>query len=148
MRKNEQQLLKEALGATCPFAFRMSGSKLSFYSDKTDAYHDVLLMLWAEFPRGFIDIPYFMSKYQCVALKDAERICGQFQYAMIKLWDTDDKDRLPLLGKLCKVLLKVNGVEFDENAFKNAVCRFDIFLEQSHIKEQTETGVLVNFIQK
>lgn len=145
MKKNDRELLKQALGATSPFAFSMPESGVSFYNNKVDAYRDVLMMLWAEFPRGYIDIPFFMHKYQNVALRDAERICGQRQYAMIKLWDSNDKDRLPLLRSLLEILLKVTGVEFDENSFVNAVQGFDIFLLNCNIGERTISGALVNF---
>jgi hypothetical protein len=145
MKKNDRELLKQALGATSPFAFSMPESGVEFYNNKVDAYRDVLMMLWAEFPRGYIDIPFFMHKYQNVALRDAERICGQRQYAMIKLWDSDDKDRLPLLRSLLGILLKVTGVEFDENVFVNAVQIFDTFLLNCNVRERTVSGALVNF---
>lgn len=131
--------------AKCPFAFRMPGGEISVYDKPSQAYLDVLMILWAEFPRGFIDIPFFMTKYMGMAVKDAERLCGRQQYALIKLWQTNDKDRLPQLRRLFEVLLKVTGVSFDEPSFLTAVQSFNIFLENSKIEERTITGAVVEF---
>lgn len=147
MKKNDKEIMKQVLGAKSPFAFRLRDDKLVFYNNAVEAYRDVLMMLWAEFPRGFVDIPYFMAKYQGVGVRDAARLCGLRQYAMLKLWDTNDKDRLTLLRAIMGTLLKATGVAFDENAFINAVQAFDIFLQNSKIEERTESGSLVNFIK-
>lgn len=131
--------------AKCPFAFRMPGGEISVYDKPSQAYLDVLMILWAEFPRGFIDIPFFMAKYMGMAVKDAERLCGRQQYALIKLWQIKDNDRLPQLRRLFEVLLKVTGVAFDEPSFLTAVQSFNIFLENNKIEERTISGAVVEF---
>lgn len=131
--------------AKCPFAFRMPGGEISVYDKPSQAYLDVLMILWAEFPRGFIDIPFFITKYMGMAVKDAERLCGRQQYALIKLWQTNDKERLSQLRRLFEVLLKVTGVAFDEPSFLTAVQSFNIFLENSKIEERTISGAVVEF---
>lgn len=105
-------------------------------------------MIWAEFPRGYIDIPYFMCKYQGVKLRDAERMCGKKQYALVELWRSDSPERKSKLRHVLEVLLKVTGVDFDENAYLNALQAFDILLENTKIAERTESGALVKFIKQ
>lgn len=148
MRKEDKRLLREALGAVNPFAFHNEKNELAIYRSAIDAYKEVLLMLWSEFPRGFIDIPYFMVKYQGVAIREAERKCAGRQYALIRLWDRDDKERRSKLKQLLEILLRVNGIHFDETAFTGGLQCFDIFLEKSNISAQTESGAIVDFIQK
>lgn len=145
MKKEELNNLRQLMKAKCPFAFRMPGGEISVYDKPSQAYLDVLMILWAEFPRGFIDIPFFLTKYMGMAVKDAERLCGRQQYALIKLWQINDKERLPQLRRLFEVLLNVTGVAFDEPSFLTAVQSFNIFLENSKIEERTISGAVVEF---
>lgn len=140
--------MRKALGATNPFAFRMPGFEMEFFKNPFECYRDVIMLLWAEFPRGFIDIPYFMSKYQGVNLREAARQCGQKQYALVELWKSGSQDRTVSLRRVLEKMLKATGVEFDENAYVNALQAFDVFLENSKISEQTISGALVNFTKK
>ena len=148
MNTSKEELLRKALGATNPFAFRMPGAEMEFFKSPFECYRDVILMLWAEFPRGFIDIPYFMSKYQGVNIREAARQCGQKQYALVELWQSGSQDRNTSLRRVLEKLLKVTGVDFDENAYVNALQAFDAFLETSKIPERTVSGALVKFINK
>ena len=145
MKKEELNNLRQLMKAKCPFAFRMPGGDISVYDNPSQAYLDVLKMLCAEFPRGFIDIPYFISKYMGMAVKDAERLCGRQQYALIKLWQINDKDRLPQLRRLFEVLLRVTQVRFDEPSFLTAVQSFNIVLEKNKVEERTISGAIVEF---
>ncbi|MBQ5712869.1 MAG: hypothetical protein IIV77_00025 [Bacteroidaceae bacterium] len=146
MIQSPKETLKQALGAVCPFAFRNSQGSLSIYSNPQDAYKEVIVMLWAEFPRGFVDIPFFMSKYQGLSLKDAERLCGRKQYAIVKMWDRDDKQRIAILRRIYEALLRVSELKLNESYFLNAIQCFDIFVEKSKIAENTQSGAIVNFI--
>lgn len=148
MKREDKGMLRVALGAVNPFALRNENGGLAIYSSATEAYKETLLTLWSEFPRGFIDIPYFMVKYQGLAIREAERKCAGKQYALIRLSDRDDKERRSKLKQLLEMLLRVSKVPFDENSFMVGLQCFDIFLEKSNISEQTKNGAIVDFIQK
>lgn len=147
MTRKEKAGYIELLGVLNPFAFRTRGGALVRYSSPREAYSECLKSLWSEFPRGFIDIPLFMEKYQGLGLKQAEALCGRKQYALVRLWDTSDKDRTAKLCEVLLLLLKVSEVPLSNDFFLQALRELDAFIERRSVGARTEEGSIVNFIQ-
>lgn len=148
MKRKMKETLRVALGVINPFALRTQGGSLMVYKTPQECYQVCLQMMWSEFPRGFVDIPLFMSKYQGLKLKDAEALCGRKQYALLRLWDAESELRKQRLREILAVLLKVSEVDFNESYFLNALQCLDIMLEKNGIASRTENGAIVEFINK
>lgn len=148
MKKRDRQMLLEAMGAVNPFAFRNQEGRLVVYRNAVEGYQICLQMLWAEYPRGFVDIPLFMEKYQHIPLREAIEMCHRKEYVQVRIWDRNDSERERLLKGILQTLLQVSGVVLDENAFKTGLFTLDNLLERAGVGERTESGHLVNFIRK
>lgn len=148
MKAREKDMLRTALGVINPLALRTASGNLMVFKTPEECYTMCLQMLWAEFPRGFVDIPLFMVKYQDVKLRDAEELCGRKQYALLRLWDSSCEIRKQKLREILCILLKVSDVGFNESSFLNALQHLDIMLEKNGIAERTENGAIVEFTNK
>lgn len=148
MKARERETLRTALGIINPFALRTASGNLMVFKTPEECYQTCLQMLWAEFPRGFVDIPLFMVKYQDIKVREAEELCGRKQYALLRLWDSSCEIRKQKLREILSVLLKVSDVDFNESSFLSALQCLDIMLEKNGIAERTENGAIVEFINK
>lgn len=99
-----------------------------------EAYFKLIMALYKEFPKGYIDLPYFMVKRQGLTLKDAEAMCGMRQYALVQ-WEKNNEERNILLRRICQHLLSVSGVAFNENAFWGALSMYNEYLLVTKSKE-------------
>ena len=147
MKRKDKEALRVALGAINPFAFRGASGGITIYSSATEGYQLCLQMLWAEFPRGFIDLPYFMHKYQGLTLSEAMELTHRKQYGFVRIWDSDSERRKPVLREVLQVLLSVSGVAFNEDYFLNALANLDIMLATQGVSARTESGAIVDFIK-
>lgn len=145
MKARDKDTLRTALGVINPFAFRTSSGGLMVFKTPEECYQMCLQMLWAEFPRGFVDIPLFMVKYQALKIRDAEEYCGRKQYALVRLWDSSSDTRKQKLREILSVLLKVSEVGFNENYFLSALQHLDIILEKNGIAARTENGAILAY---
>lgn len=148
MKREREEMLKAALGVVNPFAFRTANGGFSVYTNAQEAYQFCIQMLWAEFPRGFVDIPLFMNKYQGVSLKEAETLVGRKQYALLRIWDNESEERVKKLREVLTILLRVSGVALNESLMLDGLYRLDMFLEKQGVSGRTESGVIVDFIHK
>ena len=147
MKKRDKETLCKALGAVNPFAFRNSTGGICIYRGPLEGYQVCLQMLWAQFPRGYIDIPYFMHKFQGLSLSEALELTHRKQFAFARIWDSDSERRKPVLREVLQVLLSVSGVEFSEVLFLSALQTLDLLLEKQGISARTESGAIVEFVK-
>ncbi len=147
MKKELKKQVNEMLAKSSPFGILTEGRLLT-YERVEQAYYEVLMLLWSEFPRGFIDMPLFMWKYQGLTITEARQLCHHKEYALCRIWDADDKERRTLLRQILQVLLRVTEVDFDETAYQTALTSLDIWLVKNQVAERTENGAMVSFIRK
>lgn len=147
MKKRMKDTLRTALGVINPFALRTRDGSLMVFKNPEEAYQACMQMIWAEFPRGFVDIPFFMVRYQGLKLKEAEELCGRKQYALLRIWDSDNEVRKQKLREILCVLLKFSEVDFNESCFLSGLQCLDIMLEKNGISARTENGAIVEFVK-
>ena len=148
--KAKQDMLVRVLSEHNPFALQMGKDniRLANYEKSSDCYKEVLLLMWSMFPRGFIDMPLFMTTWMGVSLAEAERICGVKQYCSLRIWEVGDKERNNMLRSVLQMFIKYTGCSWDENAFQQALYDFDVFLINSNVKEKTNNGIIVHFVNQ
>lgn len=129
MKKEDLLQVRGALQHINPFMFRAETGRLLTYKDANASYVQCLMALLREFPAGFIEIPYFMMKYQGVTPLQVGLLVGAREYAYIKLWDKMDSRREALLKQVLDILLQVSGCSFDYAAFSYAVTQLDHYLK-------------------
>ena len=145
MRKIDREKFLLYMQEHNPLSICVDG-KLAEWDKAMVAYFEYLKILWSESPRGYIDIPLFMKKHQDISLTEAERICGQKQFCLIRIWDKDDPKRYTQLLNLMHLLSRNAYCYVIESDFRAGLILFDLWLEKQNIKERTEDGSLVNFI--
>lgn len=127
-----QRLVVEALSTTNPFMLRTETGMLRVYPSAKDAYEAVMSCLLKDFPFGFIDVPFFMMKYQRLSPVEARHYCRGRQYAFVYDW-RDDTDR-ETLRRVYGTLLRVSGCDFDDSSFQHALTYLDSLLESREVK--------------
>ena len=147
MKKELKKQVNELLASRSPFGIQAEGRLLT-YERAGQAYYEALMLLWSEFPRGFIDVPLFMWKHQGLSITEARQVCHHREYCLCRIWDVDDKDRRNQLRQVLQVLLRVTDVDFDEEAYQTALTSMDIWLVQNHVAERTENGAMVSFVKR
>jgi len=147
MKRELMKQMNELLANRSPFGIQTEGRLLT-YERAEQAYYEALMLLWSEFPRGFIDMPLFMWKYQGLTITEARQLCHHKEYALCRIWDVDDKERRTLLRQILQVLLRVTEVDFDETAYQTALTSLDIWLVKNQVAERTENGAIVSFVKR
>ena len=147
MKKQYTTIIMQALSTTNPFMFRSETGRLLQYHDAKESYQLCLMALWSEFPAGFVDVAYFMMKYQCLTPKYYRPILEEAEYCFVKIWDNHDTERLPKLRLVLQKLLQVSGCSFDEAAFGDAVATLDSLLERQGVREHLSKLNNLNIIQ-
>lgn len=149
MKKTEIAKMREVLQKANPFLILEKGTETpEAYATDVDAYYDVLLRLFAAFPRGYTDLPLFLHDNMGMNINDAELVCGQRQIFNFPLYDIDFPDRKDKLREMLCVLLKLTGCKFNEQAFNTALTRFDVKSIHSNFKERIENGSIFNFLKE
>lgn len=147
MKKQYTTIIMQALSTTNPFMFRSETGRLLQYHDAKESYQLCLMALWSEFPAGFVDVAYFMMKYQGLTPKYYRPILEEAEYCFVKIWDNHDTERLPKLRLVLQKLLQVSGCSFDEAAFGDAVATLDSLLERQGVREHLSKLNNLNIIQ-
>lgn len=147
MKKQYTTIIMQALSTTNPFMFRSETGRLLQYRDAKESYQLCLMALWSEFPAGFVDVAYFMMKYQGLTPFCINPILGNEEYCYVKIWDNHDTERLPKLRLVLQKLLQVSGCSFDEAAFGDAVATLDSLLERQGVREHLSKLNNLNIIQ-
>lgn len=132
IREEYSKLIRQALQTTNPFLIRSETGSLIHYENAKECYQLVMMALFAEFPAGFVDIAYFMMKYQRATPKLINSILKYKDYSFVRMWK-DDIDRYYTLHLIFEKLLQVSGCNFDEVAFGDAIKALDSFLKKQGV---------------
>ena len=136
MTQKQEETMRIALSAVNPFVFRAETGRLNLYKSPLECYELCLWLLFCEFPAGFIDLAYFMIKYQRLSAYQVSLILGQREYAYVRIWDNEDPERPRKLRGVIRTLLTVSGCNFDEGHFGDALSRLDERLEKERAKQE------------
>lgn len=145
MEKETMQKVPDVLAKVNPLMLVNWDGAPVIYENDTEAYFDALNLLFATFPRGYIDVPIFMLKYQHILRRRAQDFCGRKDIVIIPLYDVDAPQRIDKLRDLFTILLKPTGCKLNESALQAALCRFDINAINAHLKERVEDGSIIQF---
>lgn len=146
MKEEYSRLIRQALQTTNPFVLRSETGSLIHYANAKECYQLVLMALFAEFPAGFVDIAYFMMKYQRATPKLITPILRNKEYCYVRIWDVNDTDRYNKLHLIFEKLLQVSGCSFDEVLFGDAVKALDSLLEKQGVAKTLSKLDNVNLI--
>ena len=130
---------KELLCTFNPFGFRrQSDTQLESYASSEAAYTFCVEMLFAEFPAGFVDIPFFMMKYQQATPSQAWAICPQKQYAYIPWWAETEEEkgiRNARIQLVLQRLLHITGCSIAVEDMNTAINRLDALIDKKNVRE-------------
>lgn len=133
MKEEYSRLIRQALQTTNPFVLRSETGSLIHYESAKECYQLVLMALFAEFPAGFVDMAYFMMKYQRATPKLITPILHNKEYCYVRIWDVNDPDRYNKMHLILEKLLQVSGCSFDEGAFGDGLKALDSLLEKQGV---------------
>lgn len=68
----------ELLEQVNPFAIKEPNGKIKVYKDYAAAYLDVMSRMYADSPRGYLDIPLFLTRHCGMELKQAKDFMENF----------------------------------------------------------------------
>lgn len=139
--------MRDALSTVNPFMLRGETGRIILYENAKECYQLVLMGLYAEAPCGFVDVAYYMMKYQRLTSGQVWDILHQRQYAHIKWWDEDDPERVPTLRKVLRLLLSVSGCELDEELFRQALENLDTLLDKQGVRKTLSKLDLITIIK-
>ena len=132
----------------CPFGFVTVNGYFENYSSTVDAYMATITSIWANCPRGWVDLVWVGCKFQGLLPVQARRIYGRKHLIVIPVWDKPSEERNNALKKMCMSLLRVTGVVFSENAFKAALWQIEEHKIFKKEKENEFDNVLwINYIK-
>lgn len=118
-----------------PLGLTDCNGRLVIFESAAGCYECLLKELFRAFPRGYIDIPLAMRKYQSLRLFEGRENCKHREYALV-IWYNMDNKRDYLLKKLVMCFLEKTGCPFSENAFKQAI--FELNAEVKHYYSQKQ----------
>lgn len=132
----DNDVIRHALSQSNPFLLRNVLGRIMVFSSPKEAYLCVIALLNAEFPLGFVDLAYFMLKYQRLSPVRVFQKLGQKEYCYVRIWDTiRNAERLKLLRLILCKLLSVSGCPFDESSFGDALKEFDANFAKGNLNE-------------
>lgn len=143
-RQKSSQLNKNVLlilGEVNPFMLFSAPEKPVICENAQASYLKLFMLINAFSPRGFIDIPYFMTTYQLVSLTKAVRICDNKELALIEWNPVKCEERIEVLKSICMKLLDVSHVPFNSNAFYSALNHFNELLLLNKTRKDREEHV-------
>lgn len=147
MTRKETITVRDALSTVNPFMLRGETGRLILYENAKECYELVLMGLYAECPAGFIDIAYYMMKYQRLTSGQAWEILHQKQYAQVKWWNKDDPERVTTLRKVLRLLLSVSGCELDEELFQQSLENLDALLDKQGVRKTLSKWDLISIMK-
>ena len=122
--------------------------RLLVYPNLEEAYYDVILKLFLTFPRGYIDLPLFMTEYMAASLSDAESLCLSSDVFFFPIYDPDEPQRTDRLRLILTILLQYNGVTINNSAYLAALSAFDVECVKQNIKSRIENGSIIQFCKE
>lgn len=142
MKEKEKNKYLEILAKVNPFGLITPEGYLLHYDNAVEAYYIMLLKLFMECPRGYIDLPLMMYTYQQVAIIDAVRYCRHKEIFLLKSWDFSDDVTVNTLREVLSLMLEVTSVPFDENAYQGAMYKFRVFFVQNKLDDSTQKDMV------
>lgn len=135
----DREQAKQVLATCNPLGLVDINRRLNIYTSPSQCYSALLYLLWANCPRGWIDIPFMMAKLQGLRIARARDFCGRKHYAVIEwhcpLNSPAIAHRNRLLKSVVSLMLNATGIEFSENAFNMAIYEFDRTCNKCHLGE-------------
>lgn len=147
MAKQQRNLLHRLLQEVNPFGI-VEGKAYKRYNTQVDAYNDLFMILWNYYPRGWIDLPLFMTTFQGIDLIDAMRLCLNEEIVRIPIQDIEAEGRYEMFENLCKRLLKVTGCDFDINACMQGLHKFNMMMLSERIQSKDIDNPIPKFTEK
>lgn len=147
MKRNLLDCLVKTLENTNPFGI-YEGEVFGHYEHLKEAYLDVLLLLWNNFPRGFVDPVLFMCKYQHLTPFEAQRICRRNKvddFIHCEMNDAGSTAQKDSLRWVLYILLDATCCPFEQEAFEQALCEFNGMLVRCEGKIRTLDGTVYRF---
>lgn len=133
----DREQAKQVLATCNPLGLVDINKRLVIYNSPSECYCNLIHQLWANCPRGWIDIPYMMAKLQGLRIARARDFCGRKHYAVIEWHCKPDtsaiKYRNAKLKSVIILMLRATGIEFSENAFNMAIYEFDRTCNKCHL---------------
>lgn len=143
----DNDIIRHALSQSNPFILRNEFGRIMVFSSPKKAYLYVLTMLNDEFPLGFVDLAYFMLKYQRISPFRVFQKLGMKEYCYVRVWDTRNVDRLKYLRLILCKLLSVSECPFDESSFGDALKEFDAIIAKTSLAENYQIHNNLNVIE-
>lgn len=143
----DPDIIRHALSQSNPFILRDEQGHIMVFSSPKKAYLFVLTSLNTEFPLGFVDLAYFMLKYQRISPFRVFQKLGHKEYCYVRVWDTRNVDRLKKLRLILCKLLSVSECPFDESSFGDALKDFDAIYEKMKLSENYQMYDNLNVIE-
>ena len=134
--EQDNQAVRDAFSAINPFVFRSETGRIILYESAKESYELCLMALWSEFPTGFVDVPYFMTKHQKLTPAQIWNICPIKHYAVIRWWERDDPERNATIRRVLSLLLRISGAPLDEELFQHALSNLDSLLDKQGVREK------------
>lgn len=112
------------LAAVNPLGLTDSSGQFAVFSNVTQCYSAMLLLLYSYFPKGYCDLVYFAQKELRISNCEAETLWGRKQYAEIN-WESiqrntqDDAARQTMYSIVCG-MLKHTNIPISDSAFEIA----------------------------
>lgn len=129
-RVNQKQA-EQILGTCNPLGLIDCNKRLRIFENPVKCYYEAFVTFYMLAPQGWLDVPYFMMKYQGIRIALARELCGRKQYGRLewtcKPMGAAHKERNRVLKNVIFALLRVTGCDFSENAFNAAIYDFDLY---------------------
>lgn len=133
----DREQAKQVLATCNPLGLIDNNKRLTIYKSASECYTALLYLLWANCPRGWIDIPFMMAKLQGLRIARARDFCGRKHYAVVEWHCKSDSSAAQYRNRKLKAvviqMLRATGIEFSENAFNMAIYEFDRTCNKSHL---------------
>ena len=120
---------KQVLETCNPLGLIDINKRLIIFGSPSECYYQLLTLLSAHCPRGWIDIPFMMAKLQGLRIARARDFCGRKHYAVVE-WNCKPNSsaaqyRNRKLKAVIIQMLRATGITFSENAFNMAIYEYD-----------------------
>lgn len=122
-----------ALQRLNPLGVICTDGDLEIFESTTDCYYHTIIQLWDFAPRGWIDMPLFVSEVQRIPLSVARQACRYKTYAKI-LWSDKLGKRDVSIEFVLRSLSANTGCEFKPAYFREAIRMFNNFMDDRNDK--------------
>lgn len=133
-----------------PFGFKEEDGSSMVFRDYGELYKYTLKTLFAQFPRGYIDLPLFVHLHTKMPLRNCVELVRTFRNMkmisgvyLIKYWDEDDQPKMKF-ALILQGLHTISNTPFNQSYFDEAWRQCEEDLEKIKAAERIEDGTMVN----